>query len=139
MKEEGLRDWRRLLSMYFWVCWKEAYKEFLVTITKRKHLYPCRTQKLSSYVPKILAGCPAGKIGCCQVFFIYFYKKSYNARRISTINYYIVEMFLHYSFFISLYDCFAVIIILCSFLLIYQLFHHVIWKRHFLYKPFAFC
>ena len=43
---------------------------FLVTITLRKHLYPSRTQKLSSIVPKILAGYPAGKIGSCQILYI---------------------------------------------------------------------
>ena len=42
---------------------------FLVTITMRIHLYPYRTQKLSSFVPKILASYLAGKIGRCQ--FIY--------------------------------------------------------------------
>ena len=51
---------------------KKAYKTFLVIITKRKYLYPCRTQKSSSLVPKILVGYPAGKIGNRQFFFIIY-------------------------------------------------------------------
>ena len=39
-------------------------------MTWRKYLFPYRTQKSSSNVPKILVGYPAGKIGCCQFFFI---------------------------------------------------------------------
>ena len=46
---------------------KEVYKEFLVIITWRKYLFPYRTQKSSSNVPKILVGFPAEKIGCRQV------------------------------------------------------------------------
>ena len=45
---------------------------FLVTITMRIHLYPYRTQKLSSKVPKILVGFPAGKIGRRQIFIFLF-------------------------------------------------------------------
>ena len=47
---------------------KKAYKEFLVIITRRKYLYPYRTQKSSSLVPKILVGYPAGKIGSRQFY-----------------------------------------------------------------------
>ena len=36
---------------------------FLVMMTWRKYLYPYRTQKSSSNVPKILASYLAGKIG----------------------------------------------------------------------------
>jgi hypothetical protein len=45
-----------------------------VMITKRKHLYPFRTQQLSSYVPKILGGYPPGNIGHCQIFLFYIKK-----------------------------------------------------------------
>ena len=37
-----------------------------MTITLRKYLFPYRTQKSSSNVPKILAGYPAGKIGVAR-------------------------------------------------------------------------
>ena len=37
-------------------------------MTQRIHLYPYRTQKLSSNVPKILVGFPTGKIGRRQIF-----------------------------------------------------------------------
>ena len=37
-----------------------------VLITMRIHLFPFRTQKLSSFVPKILGGQPPGKIGRCR-------------------------------------------------------------------------
>ena len=53
---------------------KKSQKEviyFLVTMIKRNHLYPYRTQKLSSKVPKILVGFPAGKIGRRQNFILY--------------------------------------------------------------------
>ena len=36
-----------------------------VTIAKRHHLFPCRTQKLSSSTPKILTWRRVGKIGSC--------------------------------------------------------------------------
>ena len=39
----------------------------LVYITLRSHLFPSRTQKLSSAVPKILGGRLPGKIGLCQL------------------------------------------------------------------------
>ena len=38
-------------------------------MTKRKYLYPYRTQKSSSLVLKILAGYPAGKIGSRQFLY----------------------------------------------------------------------
>ena len=45
---------------------------FLVTMIVRNHLYPFRTQKLSSQMLKILARYLAGKISSCQIFlFIY--------------------------------------------------------------------
>ena len=61
-RKEDKKDSKRLSSKYV--------NKFLVTITTRNHLYPYRTQKLSSYMPKILAGYPAGKIGSCQAFFM---------------------------------------------------------------------
>ena len=44
----------------------DQYAERLVFITLRFHLFPFRTQKLSSAVPTILGGRPPGKIGLCQ-------------------------------------------------------------------------
>ena len=38
-----------------------------VVITLRSHLFPFRTQKLSSVVPKILSWRRLGKIGCCRI------------------------------------------------------------------------
>ena len=37
-----------------------------VTIAERKHLYPSRTQKLSSLAPMILGGKLPGKVGSCR-------------------------------------------------------------------------
>ena len=37
-----------------------------VTIAERKHLYPSRTQKLSSPAPMILGGKLPGKVGRCR-------------------------------------------------------------------------
>ena len=49
---------------------EEKVNKFLVIIITRVHLFPFRTQKLSSYMPKILVGYPTGKIGSCQIFFM---------------------------------------------------------------------
>ena len=40
-----------------------------VTIAERKHLYPSRTQKLSSPAPMILGGKLPGKVGRCRFIF----------------------------------------------------------------------
>ena len=40
----------------------------MVLLTSRVHLFPSRTQKLSSIVPKILGWQHPGKIGRCQLF-----------------------------------------------------------------------
>ena len=50
---------------------EEKVNKFLVIIITRVHLLPFRTQKLSSYMPKILVGYPTGKIGRCQIFFMF--------------------------------------------------------------------
>ena len=39
-------------------------------MTARSHLFPSRTQKLSSLVLKILTGYPVGKISSRQIFFV---------------------------------------------------------------------
>ena len=39
----------------------------VVTIEERIHLFPFRTQKLSSLSPKVLSGTPLGRIGCCHL------------------------------------------------------------------------
>ena len=41
-----------------------------VVITARPHLFPFRTQKLSSRVPTILGWRRPGKIGCCRILFL---------------------------------------------------------------------
>ena len=46
-------------------------KANLVIIAERKYLLPCRTQKSSSLVPKILTSYLVGKIGSCQIFIIF--------------------------------------------------------------------
>ncbi len=56
--------------LYNWRVEKKKVNNFLVTMTLRKYLFPYRTQKSSSNVPKILVGYPAGKIGCCQILYI---------------------------------------------------------------------
>ena len=45
----------------------ERYKAQPVPMTTRIHLFPCRTQKLSSFVPKILGWRRPGKIGRCRL------------------------------------------------------------------------
>ena len=45
---------------------EKVHRTFLVTIEKWTHLFPYRTQQLSTYSPKILGGYPPGKLGCCQ-------------------------------------------------------------------------
>ena len=39
----------------------------VVTIAERIHLFPSRTQKLSSLTPKVLSGPPLGRIGSCHL------------------------------------------------------------------------
>ena len=43
-------------------------KENPVTIAGRLHLFPSRTQKLSSLAPMILGGKLPGKVGRCRFF-----------------------------------------------------------------------
>ena len=40
-----------------------------MTIAKRPHLFPSRTQKLSSLAPMILGGKLPGKVGRCRFFY----------------------------------------------------------------------
>ena len=42
-----------------------------VTIARRSHLFPYRTQKLSSLALMILGGRPPGKVGRCRLFWSY--------------------------------------------------------------------
>ena len=58
--------------MYYNTNSLEIVYNFLVMMTMRKYLFPFRTQKSSLSVPKILAGYPAGKIGCCQIYIFLF-------------------------------------------------------------------
>ena len=45
---------------------KKDEQEYPVIMAERTHLYPSRTQKLSSPAPKILGGRLPGKIGHCR-------------------------------------------------------------------------
>ena len=38
----------------------------VVTIALRSHLFPSRTQKLSSVTPKVVGGSPPARIGSCD-------------------------------------------------------------------------
>ena len=49
--------------------WGYKLSTIPVVITARPHLFPSRTQKLSSLVPKILGWRRPGKIGCCRFFY----------------------------------------------------------------------
>ena len=49
---------------------KKIVINFLVTMIVRIHLFPYRTQKLSSQMLKILVSYLAGKISSCQIFYI---------------------------------------------------------------------
>ena len=63
-------NWANGAFLSFQVPWKlnkEEMKE-MVLITLRVHLFPFRTQKLSSMVPKILGWWRPGKIGRCQCY-----------------------------------------------------------------------
>ena len=51
------------LHIYFDIRGRESFDIQSVIITLRTHLFPFRTQKLSSAVPKILGGKLPGKIG----------------------------------------------------------------------------
>ena len=46
---------------------RKRFKAQPVPMTTRIHLFPCRTQKLSSFVPKILGWRRPGKIGRCRL------------------------------------------------------------------------
>ena len=48
-------------------------KENPVTIAGRLHLFPSRTQKLSSLAPMILGGKLPGKVGRCRFFITLIY------------------------------------------------------------------
>ena len=50
-------------------------KNNLVIIAKRIHLFPFRTQKLSSLAPRVLGGQPPGRVGRSQVE---FFKRIFN-------------------------------------------------------------
>ena len=52
-----------ILHIYFDIRGRESFDIQSVIITLRIHLFPFRTQKLSSAVPKILGGELPGKIG----------------------------------------------------------------------------
>ena len=52
---------------------KRPSKENPVTIAGRLHLFPSRTQKLSSLAPMILGGKLPGKVGRCRFFLFLFY------------------------------------------------------------------
>ena len=48
-----------------------------MTIAKRPHLFPSRTQKLSSLAPMILGGKLPGKVGRCRFFYTLSLKAEY--------------------------------------------------------------
>ena len=78
--------------LYIFLSVLKVHKVFLVMITWRKYLFPYRTQKSSSNVPKIFVGYPAEKIGCCQIFFVlhYFYIIYLRKQKLEVIkNYYL--------------------------------------------------
>lgn len=52
--------------LFSFECARACLEEKLVKMAWRVHLYPYRTQKLSSIAPKILGGRLPGKIGLCQ-------------------------------------------------------------------------
>ena len=59
-----------LLELVFYVVLKVQKPSTIpVVITLRSHLFPFRTQKLSSMVPKILSWRRLGKIGCCRILY----------------------------------------------------------------------
>ena len=51
-----------------------------VPITRRSHLFPFRTQKLSSVVPKILGWRRPGKIGRCRLFSLFGEKPAFSPK-----------------------------------------------------------
>ena len=44
-----------------------------VLIAMRQHLFPFRTQKLSSSTPMVLCGQPYGRVGRCRLLYCLFY------------------------------------------------------------------
>ena len=49
-------------------------KDYVVIIAKRIHLFPYRTQKLSSLALMVLGGRPPGRVRRSHVIFFYFIK-----------------------------------------------------------------
>ena len=62
-------------TKYEKIAWRNPQAENPVTIARRSHLFPSRTQKLSSLAPMILGGKLPGKVGRCR-FFIALMKDS---------------------------------------------------------------
>ena len=56
-----------------------------VTIAGRPHLYPSRTQKLSSLAPMILGGKLPGKVGRCRFFLFFEFKPAASLLSESTL------------------------------------------------------
>ena len=50
--------------------WKPRDISIVVIMAKRIHLFPSRTQKLSSLAPKVLSGWPLGRIGHRHILFL---------------------------------------------------------------------
>ena len=58
-----------LCTIQFSMCTEHITNErYAVTIAGRTHLFPYRTQKLSSLALMILGGRPPGKAGRCRLF-----------------------------------------------------------------------
>ena len=53
-------------TKYEKIAWRNPQAENPVTIARRSHLFPSRTQKLSSLAPMILGGKLPGKVGRCR-------------------------------------------------------------------------
>ena len=58
------RRLQKPISIYS--AWKSVIYTIVVTIAERSHLFPFRTQKLSSPAPKVLVGLLTGRIGRCH-------------------------------------------------------------------------
>ena len=56
-------------TKYEKIAWRNPQAENPVTIARRSHLFPSRTQKLSSLAPMILGGKLPGKVGRCRFLF----------------------------------------------------------------------
>ena len=69
--QNNLHNCLNILCAYIQIFAVFKVKVFSVAIAKRKHPFPSRTRKLSSFAPMVLLGRLSGRVGRCRKIFIY--------------------------------------------------------------------